>query len=249
MSKELIKIKNISKIYTDEVGYKIHLLENVSFTINKNEFVSILAPKGSGKTSLLKIISNLNDYTKGDIENPNKVVFIPSQPSSFPWLNVLENIKFHSQLNSDEIQEIINLVGLSGYEDHFPDNNSEGFRFRISLGRALAHFPDIVVIDEPFNSFNSETRKEVYSLLRSVFNRKEISIVLGTTNISEAILLSDKIYLMKKSPGEIINEVNIELPKDRNIKLFESSDFIDIRTQIERTFRKNIESHFYNFSV
>ncbi len=249
MNSFLIKTDNISKIYTDQVGYKIHLLENVSLNLEKNEVVTILAPKGSGKTSLLKIIANLDEPTSGTVEISGKIIYIPSEPASFPWLNVKQNIKFHSNMSDLEIKEIIALIGLVGYEDHYPHNKSEGFRFRISLGRALAHSPNLIVIDEPFNNLNSVTRKEIYSLVRKVFLEKSIPILLGTTNISEAILLSDKIYLMKKSPGEIIGELKIDLPVERDNKLLESSEFISYRSQIEKLVNQKIDDHFYSFSI
>lgn len=246
----LLKITNLSKVYTDQVGYRIHLLENVSAEIKENEFISFLAPSGSGKTSLLKILAGLEDPTSGQVENfKNKIIFIPTKPSSFTWLNVYENISFESSKNLEEIKNIINLVGLSGYEDHYPDNKSEGFRFRISLGRALAHNPKIVLIDEPFNNLNHVTRQEIYLMLRDIFIKTGITFVLGTTNITEAVFLSEKIYLMKKNPGEIIDDILINLPKEREIKIIDNASFIKLRDEVEQKLKERLNRLLYNFSI
>ncbi|MBK7106615.1 MAG: ABC transporter ATP-binding protein [Ignavibacteriae bacterium] len=250
MNENILKVENISKEYKDKVGYVIQLLENISFSVFKGEFVSVLAPKGSGKTSLLKIIARLENPSSGKIiEEKKNIVFIPSKPSSFPWLNVYDNISFNSKMNEKEIAEIINLVGLHGYENHFPNAKSEGFRFRISLGRTLANNPDLIIIDEPFNNLNDKTREEIYLLLRKVFIEKKISILFGTTNITEALFLSDKIYLMKKNPGEIIEKLKVELSAKRNLEILESEQFQSSRNQIEDIFKKKLESKLYHFSV
>lgn len=250
MIKTLISLNNISKQYTDKVGYNINLLNKISLSINTNEYITILAPRGSGKTSLLKIISGLEPPTNGMIENnENKCIFIPTKPSSFPWLNVRENISFNSNLSSEKITEIIDLVGLNGYSEHFPHNKSEGFRFRISLGRALANMPDVLVIDEPFSNLNSKTREEIYLLLRNLYKSEKLTIIFGTTNINEAIFLSEKIYLMKKNPGEIIGKLMVDLEEIRKLPLLESKKFKLLRNQIEEIFNKNLERALYNFSV
>ncbi len=102
----MLSIKNISKHYSDRVGYQINLLKNISFTIAPKEFVTILAPVGSGKTSLLRILAGLDDPTSGEIINDlNRKRFIPTKPSSFPWLNVIENISFNSVLNASKFRK------------------------------------------------------------------------------------------------------------------------------------------------
>ena len=250
MSEIIIDIKNLSKIYSDKVGYKIHLLDNISLSISKGEFSTILAPKGSGKTSLLKIISGLEKSTSGTIKSEvKKVAFIPSKPSSFPWLNVEDNIKFASQINADETVEIIELVGLTGYEDHFPHNKSEGFRFRISLARAMAFKPDVIIIDEPFNNLNSITREEIYFMLRTLKDKKDITIILGSTSITEAIYLSDKIFIMKSNPGEIIDKIEIAFSQKRNIEIIQKEEFKNYRNKIEKIFKEKSNKALHSISV
>jgi len=250
MKDKYLKVDKIGKLYTDKVGYRINLLANISFSVEGNEFIGILAPAGSGKSSLLKILAGLDIPTSGNIEtNYKRKVFIPSITSSFPWLNVEENIAFAAKLDAKGISEIINMVGLHGYEDHYPHNNSEGFRFRISLGRALANEPDVIIIDEPFNNLNTSTREEIYELLLSISRQVSIPFILGTTNITEAIYLTDKVYLMKKNPGEIVDEIKIDLPVDRTLDIMESDNFVSIRSNIEKIFKDRADRTLYNFSI
>jgi len=250
MNDNYISLKKLSKVYTDKVGYRINLLQDISLEIDKKEFISILAPAGSGKTSLLKLLAGLIEPTSGSIEsNIKRKPFIPSLPSSFPWLSVKENVSFYSELNETRIDEIIDLVGLHGYENHFPHDRSEGFRFRISLGRALAINPGIIIIDEPFNNLNTDTRKEIYSLVRSVFEEKSIPFIFGTTNITEAIYLSDKIHLMKKNPGQIFDSLPNNIVGNRNLDIIESKDFFDMRERIENRFKDRADRTLYNFSI
>jgi NitT/TauT family transport system ATP-binding protein len=250
MSNPYLKINKISKRYTDKVGYNINLLKDISLSVNSNQFTTILAPVGSGKSSLLKILADLESPTDGEISTDYKNrVFIPSLPSSFPWLSVGENIRFNSKFDEPRLSEIINLVGLAGYEDHYPHNKSEGFRFRISLGRALANDPDVIIIDEPFNNLNTSTRREIYTLLRAIYQLNSISFILGTTNITEAIYLSDKVYLMKKNPGEIIDELKINLPGNRKQNIMDTDEFLSIRSKIENVFKDRADRVLYNFSI
>ena len=243
-------VNKISKKYTDQVGYSINLLKDISFNSSSSNFITFLAPAGAGKSSLLKILAGLDKPTTGNIETKLlKRAFIPSSPSSFPWLSVYDNISFNSKLGNEEVLEIINKVGLTGYENHLPNNKSEGFRFRISLGRALSNNPDMIIIDEPFNNLNTATRSEIYSMLRKIFVNFAIPFILGTTNITEAILLSDEIYLMKKNPGEIIDKLTIDLPKDRTHDLIDSNEFVSVRTKIESIFKVRADRQLYNFSI
>jgi len=231
----ILNIENLTKDYIDSTGHIVHLLEDIDLNISEGEFTTLLAPTGAGKSSLLKIIAGLETSSSGKInDNAQKKIFIPSEPSSFPWLSVKENILLNiSDSNDTELQEIINLVGLEGYKNHYPNNKSLGFRFRISLARAMINEANLIVIDEPFTKMRDEVRKGIYLLLRKIQNEKKISVVLGTSNISEAILLSDKIFLMDKDPGRIMDSFEIQFadPIRRNIS--NSNDFTDYRERIK----------------
>ncbi len=248
----MLEIKNISKSYTDGFGFTIILLNNVSFTVQDAKICSIIAPSGSGKSSLLKIVAGLESASNGEIVNNNSkdVIYIPSEPSSFPWMNVKENIQFGiKDNNAIDIDSIVKIVGLDGYETHFPHSKSLGFRFRISLGRSIAHKPSVIVIDEPFNKMDEETRSELYLLVRNIAKLLNISFLFATTNISEALFLSDQIHLMKKNPGEIFESIINTLPAEREMSIFSSKEFIHLRAQIENSFKSIDSQVLFNISI
>ena len=249
MSK-ILKTKGLSKSYTDRLGYKINLFSDISIEISSANITSVLAPEGSGKTTLMKLLSGLEEVYSGTINSDfNKTIFIPSKPSSFPWLNVADNVRFNTDLDFESCQDIINKVGLHGYEEHFPHNESFGFRFRVSLARAIANNADLIILDEPFNHLNSITRLDLYKLIRNLHLNDNFTFFLGTSNISEAIFLSEKVYLLSSSPSELIDEIEIKLPQKRSSEIFESSEFIEIRSSIENILLKSSQDKFYNFSL
>lgn len=248
----MIQLKNISKSYSDEYGYKTNLLKNISFDIPEGKICSIIAPTGSGKTSLLKIIASLEAQSEGEIiyREDKKLIFIPSEPSSFPWLNVKENILFEIDSPSElKFNEAVKLVGLEGYETHFPNNKSLGFRFRIMLGRAIVRDASLIVVDEPFTKMDEETKSEMYKLIREINLTKKMSFLFATTNISEALFLSNNIFLMKKNPGEIFENIEVKLSDKRDVDIFTSSEFIHLRTGIENSFKKIDTQKLFNISI
>ena len=249
--KSILNIENLTKDYIDSTGHIVHLLEDIDLNISEGEISTILAPTGAGKSSLLKIIAGLETSSSGKInDNAQKKIFIASEPSSFPWLNVKENILLNiSDSNSTELQEIINLVGLEGYKDHYPNNKSLGFRFRISLARSIMNKADLIVIDEPFIKMRDEIKNEIYLLLRKIQNEKRISVVLGTSNISEAILLSEKIFLMDKNPGRILDSFEIQFADPIRKNFSDSNDFTDYREKIKTYLTKINPNKILNVSL
>jgi len=248
----LIKLANICKEYEAELGYKKILLKNISIDFKPGKVNSIIAPVNTGKTLLAKIIAGLESASSGDIINSEneKIIFIPSKPSSIPWLNVKENIILGlSNYEPAEIHNIINLVELDGYENHQPKENSLGFRFRISLARSMAHKPVLIILDNPFNDMDSLTKKEILLLVRKINVSEKISFLFLTDNISDAVFLSDKIYLMKKNPGEIINEIDVTLKKYRTESTFKSKKYIEITSDILNEFKKHKSNKLENIFV
>lgn len=250
--KNLIEVKNLSKDYADPSGFNVHLLEDISINIEEGSITSIVAPTGAGKSSLLRILGNLESLTGGTINNNfenKKIVYIPSQASSYPWYSVRENLML---LNIDEklFKEIIHLVGLEGYEDHYPDNNSLAFRLRISLGRAIAANAGTIILDEPFlKNIKQESLERIYELILLLKSTLGLTIVMGTSNLSESILLSDKIYLMKKNPGKIFDSIDISFEQNRDVKQMSSEKFNEYRSLIEQKMKSEPSQILSNITV
>ena len=248
-----LDVKNITKYYKGEAGSRQHVLENLSFSVSEeHKITSILACSGGGKTTILKILSGLDNDFKGDIllygaKIKNRFPFIPEKPASFPWLNVKGNIRSiidilekEERPSEIELQELIDLTGLTSYEDHFPHNKSYGFRFRISLARALAVSPQIILLDDPFKQMDSETKDEIFELIKNVASVKKIKFILASSNITEVALLSDKILLIKNKPVYLSGEVILDKYKHRLEQLKE---------EIQEILQKENVFNTSNFSI
>lgn len=215
MSQKIIKIESLSKNYSDISGYTIQLFENISFNIETEKITTLLAPKGIGKSTLLKMIAGLDEETK---KSGGKRIYISTKPSSFPWLNVRENITFNMKnVDDNELKSLIKFVGLEGYEDHFPNNDSVGFRFRISLAQAIINNPELILIDESISILSFKRKLELFSLLRKVASEKCIPILYSTSLVSEAIRLSDKIILIEQLPSKIVSEKTILIDEEARV--------------------------------
>ena len=246
----VLRAENISKYIHGFAGSGQLILEDLNFEINVREpegcISTILAPFGAGKTTLLRILAAVDHQTSGKIfleekeyNKPNgSIVYIPEKPSSFPWLNVTQNINFAINLKNknadkEKLNSLISFAGLTGYEDHFPDDKSLGFRFRISLVRALAVEPKLIILDDPLKNLHGETKHEIKLLIKKAANDFKVPLLITTTNVSESIDLSNEIFLMKKHPGKIIGNLKIDrhLIAGKDGKYFEA-----IKHQIEESF-------------
>ncbi len=215
MSQKIIKIESLSKNYSDISGYTIQLFENISFDIEPKKLTTLLAPKGRGKSTLLKMIAGIDDETNKPL---GKRIYIPTKPSSFPWLNVRENVTFNlKNVDDNNLKSIIKFVSLEGYEDHFPNNDSIGFRFRISLALAIINNPELILIDESISTLPIKRKLELYSLLRKVTSEKGIPILYSTSLVSEAIRLSDKIILIDQLPSKVVSKKTILIDEEERV--------------------------------
>jgi len=238
----MIEVRNITKIFSDELGLKQVLLNNLSFNIADEKITSIIAPVSSGKSTLLKIISDLENPTDGSIINSSrkKIIYLPSLPSSFPWLSVKQNMLVGRINNSDDrFNSIINLVGLEGYENHRPHNSSDGFRFRISLARSLNQNPSLIILDEPFKMMKQESREELYLLVKEINKTIKTSFLIATSDVSEALCLADVTILMKKDPMEVIPLQIQNTPAAKNWINNNFEEFLKIKNQIEISLKGN----------
>lgn len=258
----LLKLEGIGKFYTGEGSMKVKVLQDINFEIKASEscITTVLAPFGSGKSTLLKIISGVVKPTAGKIflngsqidYQKTKIPFVPEVPSSFPWLNVYQNIRFELDLETNNIRnigELISLVGLTGYEDHYPHDKSLGFRFRISLARALAINPTFILIDDSFKNIKNESKEELYELLVKVKDAAKQNFILATTNVVEAIQLSDEIHLMSKVPAKIFRIIKVDKGNTALLKDQDEEKFTLLKTKIEEAFKSVHSLKTINYSV
>ena len=260
---DVLELSNVTKVFSDSYGTRKKVLEGISLTIpvDSPKITSILASFGGGKSTLMKIIAGVEKPTSGEVilrgkkylQPEGKIVLIPEKSASLPWLNVRKNIELASRLDtcrknieSREIDDLISLVGLSGYENHYPHNDSFGFRFRISLARALLFNPDVLLLDDCFKKMDSATREEIYNLVFDISKKVGSYFILATTNVLEALRLSGRIFLMSKNPGRIYNDLKIPGEFIRNYRGEEFSVFVRL---IEDAYNKENQLETMNFSI
>jgi NitT/TauT family transport system ATP-binding protein len=245
-----IRIDNLTKSYSDGTGFTKLLFEDLSFELEHIGITSILAPKGSGKTSLLKIIAGLEEPVKGAVSGNDDVLYIPDEYSIFPWLTVSENITYNFE-SPDKVRldKVIEMVGLQGYEDHIPQMDSNGFVFRVALARSILRKPGFLLLDEPFEKMKPEIRKKCLVLVRQLAIELKIPVLLATKNISSSVYLSDRVLLLKSNPAAIVADEKIDFRDFRDAEFLSSEEFYKYFEKIEKIIEKQADLHTYQFSI
>jgi NitT/TauT family transport system ATP-binding protein len=210
------------------------VFDHVNLKTYENELVAIVGPTGCGKSTLIRNLGYLTPPTKGqvflnakEVKKPSsKISLIHQSIATFPWMTALDNVKLSllsKKIGPDEsnriASEMLELVGLKGFEDYYPKEMSGGMRQKIAIARALAASPEVLLMDEPFVHLDELTatgmRKEIYDL---VFN-PETSLktaILVSHNLQEVVLLADRVYVMNGTPATIVDEIKIEIPRPRS---------------------------------
>lgn len=195
------------------------MFNNLNLDIESDKITVILGKSGCGKTTLLRLISNLEKYDSGSINTNNlKFSYVFQEPRLFPWLTVFENIQAITNLPSDEIYRMIRMVDLEKFSNSYPDELSGGMKSRVSLARAFAYKPNFLLMDEPFSSLDDFTRVKMQEELLKLYNKENVGILFVTHNIDEALTIADKIIVLKE--GKIYSSYNIN-SKKRDLLDFE----------------------------
>lgn len=226
-----ITVRNVSKIYPAADGKEVVALQDTALDIADNEFVCLIGKSGCGKTTLLNMMAGFVTPSSGEIlvddepvTGPGKgkgVVF--QQFALFPWLTAAGNIAFAARqrgLSKSQAAELANdliaLVHLKGFEQKYPSEMSGGMQQRVSIARALAIDPRILLMDEPLGALDEMTRHSMQEELLQIWSSKKKTVVFVTHSVSEAIFLADRIVIMGARPGRIVREYRIDLPRPRN---------------------------------
>lgn len=223
-------------------GEQVHVLENVSATFRRGEFVCIVGPSGCGKSTLLNIIGGFLKPTKGQavvegkqVRGPDRRrIFVFQENGVFPWLTVRENVGFGlMQMSAKDrdpiVHRYIDMVGLTGFENSYPRELSGGMRQRVEIARALAANPDILYMDEPFGALDFITRLKMRSDLVRIWQAEKKTVLFVTHDIEEAVQLADRVLVMSRRPATIKTEVVIDIPRPRDL---DSPAYLKARDQI-----------------
>ena len=201
----------------------VDVLRNITLDIEHGEFVALVGPSGCGKTTLLNILSGDDSPSSGVIQHAGRMRMVYQQDGLFPWQTVAENVALGLRHLPDprerrrQVEQMIRLIQVEGFEDHYPHQLSGGMRQRVELARALAGDSDILLLDEPFSSLDYLTRLRMRQELARLLDDRPRTVVLVTHDIEEAAQLADRVIVLTDRPAQIRRELNITTPRPRDL--------------------------------
>ena len=231
--KEVVKLKNITKKYQAKNG-EIEALSNISFGVKEGEFVSIIGPSGCGKSTLLSIIADLEEITSGEIEIDGGLGYMLQKDSLLEWRTIYNNILFGLEVrkqknaeNEKYVDELLKKYNLYEFKDKYPNQLSGGMRQRAALIRTLAIKPKILLLDEAFSALDYQTRIMVTNDIFNILRKENMTALIVTHDISEAISMSDRIVVLSSRPAVVknIHTIDFEIPNRTPINCRESPKF------------------------
>lgn len=248
-----IMLKDIGMVYRTNDGRDVTALTGVSLDINKGEFVSLVGPSGCGKTTLLRIIADLLTPTSGDIsiagETPREarlkrrygIVF--QSAVLYEWRTVKKNIMMPLEImhipakeREERAMKMLELVGLTEFANHYPNQLSGGMQQRVGIARALAIQPEILLMDEPFSALDEFTREKLHADLLKIWRKTNKTIIFVTHNIQESVFLSDKVCVLSPHPGRLSAVVDIDLPRPRTMEMKNTAEFTNLVAKVRNSF-------------
>jgi NitT/TauT family transport system ATP-binding protein len=251
MTTPFVDFQNVWLAYNDELLAKNQFaVEDISLQVGEGEFVAIVGPSGCGKSTFMKLTTGLKMPSRGHIRIGGEAVTGPLKisgmafqaPSLLPWRTTVDNVLLpleivephRSQFKQrraeyrERASQLLQTVGLGGYEDKFPWQLSGGMQQRASICRALIHEPKMLLLDEPFGALDAFTREELWCTLRDLWTARKFNVILVTHDLRESVFLADTVYVMSKSPGRFVVKRHIDLPRPRDLELTYTPAFTDI---------------------
>ena len=227
-----LDVKNVSKTFVEDKN-KVAALDDVSFTVEDEEFVCLVGPSGCGKSTILRVIAGLEKADSGEVIFEGKPITKPTSKIAMvfqlfgllPWKTAIENVEVPLEVlgvpKKERVavgMEYIKMVNLEGFENTYPHDLSGGMKQRVGIARALALKPEILLMDEPFSSLDELTAKTLRDLVLSIWRKRDEppnSIVMVSHNVEEAVYMADRVIVMSPRPGRIVGEVKVEIPRPR----------------------------------
>jgi NitT/TauT family transport system ATP-binding protein len=247
----VIEARNLSLTFQTNDG-PVFALSQVDLTVEEGDFVSFIGPSGCGKTTLLRAIADLEQATSGDISVNGMAPqaarlaraygYVFQAPGLLPWRTVSENVALPLDImgydNQDErVARNLKLVNLDGFANKFPWQLSGGMQQRVSIARALAFDPKLLLMDEPFGALDEIVRDKLNQQLLELWDRTKKTVVFVTHSIPEAVFLSTKIVVMSPRPGRIIDVIETKLPRNRTLDIRETPAFLKIAQRVREGLR------------
>jgi NitT/TauT family transport system ATP-binding protein len=238
-----IEVTNLTKQFVAPTGAALLALDQISFSVQPNEFVSIIGPSGCGKTTLLQMLDGLVPPERGEIlihgtrltgPGPDRAMVFQDF-ALLPWATVLDNVAFPLEIRGTPREEresrarqVIRTVGLAGFEGYYPHTLSGGMQQRVGLARALVVNPDTLLMDEPFGALDAQTRHQLQDELLQLWQERPKTVVLVTHDMEEAVYLSDRIFVLTPRPGRIAREIVVPLARPRDVGVRRTAAFAEL---------------------
>ncbi len=248
MDDPILEAHNLAMTFPNGNG-GLRALDNVSFEVRRQEFVCVVGPSGCGKTTLLRLLAGLLQATEGEIvfegkplrQPRRRIGFVFQQANLMPWRSVLDNIALPLELQGEptvmreaRARDLIELVGLSGFESSYPRDLSGGMAQRVAIARAMIHEPDLLLLDEPFGSLDALTRERMETELMRIWAARTVTVVMVTHSISEAVLLADRVVVLSDRPARVCLDLPIHLARPRQLEMAHTRPFGDLVAQVRR---------------
>jgi len=225
----ILQVKHLTTIFPDG-NSGLQALDDISFSVDAEKFICVLGPSGCGKTTLLRVLAGLLPATQGEVLFGNSSLKAPrhgvgmvfQKANLMPWRTVLENILLPLEIQHvprneamEKAQALVELVGLTGFEDSLPRDLSGGMAQRVAIARALIHEPDLLLLDEPFGSLDALTRERMGSELTRIWQARRKTVIMVTHSISESLFLADRVLVLSPRPGRLCLDLTVNLPRPR----------------------------------
>lgn len=241
---DFLTLSGIRMEYETE-GKKLLSIRDVSFSVKKKEFVSLIGPSGCGKSSIIKMLLGLITPTLGDIyvngkrlqDSTERISVVFQNPALFPWLDVKKNVEvalepiIPDQRKREKIAlKYIGIVGIDGFEEAYPKELSGGMKQRVSIARALATSPELLLLDEPFAGLDVFSAQAIREEVLDLWGSPDLppnTVLMVTHNVDEAVQMSDRIIVMSPRPSVVLGEIKIEIPRPRNTRTDEFYKTVD----------------------
>lgn len=245
---EVLEVRSLGKVFESAQG-PVEALQNLSFSVHRREFLSVVGASGCGKSTLVRILAGLETATSGEVLVDGKPVNGPGRDRGmvfqgytlFPWLTVERNIAFGLEMAGrgrpsalEQAREWIDLVGLKGFEEKYPHQLSGGMRQRVAIARSLAAGPRVLLMDEPFGALDAQTRAQMQAHLLQIWKNVDITVVFITHDLDEAVFLSDRILVLDPRPGRIREHLEVPVARPRSHGQVLTPPFQAVRSHIER---------------
>ena len=237
----VVAVENVGKTYATVKGDEVVALQDISLSIQKDETVAIVGPSGCGKSTLLRLIAGVEKQTAGRIDRATHdgrfvVGYVFQDSSLMRWRTVYDNIKLPLEVtkkhNYEKVDQLIEMIGMKGFEKAYPIELSGGMQRRVSIARAFVHEPSIVLMDEPFTGVDELTKEALQHELGTMIRNLGATAMLVTHDIEEAVFLSNRIFVMSRRPGKIVEEVPVRLPADRDPSMRSDLAFFDAAKKV-----------------